>query len=176
MKVIFLRHGQAEHNVHNEINQDPNIPVHLTPKGKKQAVEAKKKLGEIEFDVVFVSDFIRTQETAEIVSKDWGVPIFVDERISEAKTGFEGKSAVEYNLDSAHDFYNFKVKGRESWNDVVKRVKNFLKDLKKEKYENVLVVTHGWVLQIADEIANGIKDEEARWEEFRNCEFLEFEI
>jgi broad specificity phosphatase PhoE len=178
MKAIFLRHGETTYNVKKLITQDSNIDVHLTAKGKKQAMEAGKKLEAIEFDAVFISDFIRTRETSEIVLRNRNIEPIVDLRISEVKTGYEGRSVDEFNLDSAHDFFNFKEKGKgnESWHESMKRVRDFIKYIKKEKYENVLVVTHEWIIKMADEIINGIDDEESRKIKVGNCEFYEFEI
>jgi len=176
MRVIFLRHGESEYNIENRINQDPNMPVHLTTKGKKQAADARKKLESIEFDVAITSDFTRTKETAEIVLGNRSIPVFEDKRVSEAKTGFEGKDAKDYKLEFLHDFFNFKLKGKESWQDVKKRVNSFLKELKKETYQSVLVVTHEWVAQIANEIVNGYDDKVGRNVSFGNCEFFDLEL
>jgi broad specificity phosphatase PhoE len=176
MKVYFLRHGESTYNVKGLINQDKNIPVHLTSKGKKQASEVGRKLFGVGFDAIYRSEFLRAKETAEIASRNWKVPVFVDERLNEAKVGFEGESAEEFRLDSLHDFYKFKVKGQESWLDVKKRIKSFMKDLKKEKYKTVLVVSHQWPVEIAYEIVNKISDKAAREKYIGNCEFYELEI
>ena len=98
MKVHFMRHGESEYNVKGLLNQDPKIKVHLTSKGKKQAENAAKKLRKINFDAIFVSEFVRTQETAKIINQGRGTPSFVDKRINEPKTGFEGKSSKESKL------------------------------------------------------------------------------
>jgi len=176
MKVVFLRHAEGTHNVKGRINQDLKILVHLTSKGKKQAVEAGKKLEGIDFNVIFSSEFVRARETAEIVNRNQMVQIFPDRRINEAGIGFEGEAIEDFRQSSGGNFFNFKLKGKESWQDVKKRVANFLVFLKKEKYESVLVVEHEWVVKIANQIVNDLTDEEAYAVKIKNCDFLEFEI
>ena len=65
-----MRHAESEYNVKSFISQDPNIKVGITEKGRKQALEAGRKLRDLDFDIIFVSDFLRTQETARIVKGD----------------------------------------------------------------------------------------------------------
>ena len=122
MKVVFLRHGQSEYNIKHLINQDPNIRVYITAKGKKQIADVAKKLEGIEFDAIFVSEFIRTKESAEIINSDRNIPIVIDRRINEERIGMEGKPLREHPIFDAEDFFNFKLEGYESRNDIKKRV------------------------------------------------------
>ncbi len=126
--------------------------------------------------MIFSSEFVRARETAEIVNRNQNVQIVVDKRINEAGIGFEGRTIEDFKQSSDGNFFNFKLKGKESWQDVKKRVANFLVFLKKEKYENVLVVAHEWVVKIANQIVNDLTDEEAYEVKVRNCDFFEFEI
>ncbi len=176
MKVIFLRHGESEYNAKGLINQDPGIKIHLTFKGKKQSEEVAKKFEGIRFDVIFVSEFSRTKETAEIINRHYNVPVLVDSRLNEARVGFEGKTDAEYKLATSRDPFNFKLLGKESWQDLKKRVKNFLQDLKKENYNCVLIVSHQWTTRVANQIINKFSDKEAYALPLKNCDFFEFEI
>lgn len=45
-KIILIRHGQAQTNVAEIHNSDPDIKYYLTPKGIKQAQEVATKLKE----------------------------------------------------------------------------------------------------------------------------------
>ncbi|MDP3763771.1 MAG: class I tRNA ligase family protein, partial [bacterium] len=66
-KYFVMRHGEADHNVKNilDLTGDPN--VHLTKKGREQIKKAKLK----NINMVFSSPFLRSRESAEIISKDF---------------------------------------------------------------------------------------------------------
>lgn len=75
MKLIFVRHGQSEANVDNEIYfQKLNQDIELTEKGKKQAkLSAKFIDGYLDEDSnveIVYSPFTRTKQTADIIKKN----------------------------------------------------------------------------------------------------------
>ncbi len=74
-KYFVIRHGEADHNVKNilDLTGDPND--HLTEKGREQVKNAKLK----NINLVFSSPFLRSRESAEIISKDF----MQDERLRE---------------------------------------------------------------------------------------------
>lgn len=176
MKVYFLRHGESEYNVKHLINQDPKVKVPLTKKGIKQAVKVAKKLKDVRFDAIYISELFRAKQTAEIVNKYHNLPVKVEPRICEVRVGFEGKSDKEFHAIAGSDLFHFKGNGIESWQGVKKRVRNFLRDLKKKKYETVLVVTHQWVIKVANQVVKGLSDEEAYTLPMGNCDFIILEV
>ena len=176
MKVYFIRHGQSEYNVNRLINQNPKIKVNLTKLGIRQALLAGEKLSKINFDVIFSSEFLRTHETAKLIKGSRKTGIILDKRISEIRLGFEGLPVQIYNAQAKNDLLNFKLKGKESWMDVKKRVAGFVDFLKGESYDSILVVTHEVVVQCALSIFGKLSDIEARKKKIKNCEFFIFEI
>ena len=176
MKVYFLRHAQSEYNVKDLVNQDPKLKVSLTRQGEREAMRVAQKLRDLKIDIIFVSEFLRTQQTASFINKFHNVRIVVEKRITEPKLGFEGKSAAEYERAAAREPFNFKLRGYESWHDVVERVKEFLNFVKKQNYNCVLVVSHDWILRATNKIINNLGDKEALFRPFANCELLEFEL
>jgi len=176
MKVVFLRHGESEYNVKGLVNTDPKKKIHLTLKGRRQAGEIREKLEGIEFDIVLVSEFLRAKETAMIVNEYSQVPMFVDKRLNEVSLGYEGKKDENFLTDAGADLFNFKGNGKESWHDLRKRIGEFLEDLKKENYENVLIVSHQWPIRVVNGVINNLSDEEAYAVPFGNCDFFEFEL
>ena len=95
MKLYALRHGQSTYNVDKRINQDFRIKVALTDKGKKQTEKISYELRNMKFDVIFASEFFRTQQTAKIINKFHNAKIIVDARINETRVGFEGQLDIE---------------------------------------------------------------------------------
>jgi broad specificity phosphatase PhoE len=180
MKVTFLRHGESEYNVKGILNNDPknkNVSP-LTEKGVKQAEKAAEKLKDKKFDIIFCSGFIRARQTAEIVNRFHKNKIIIDKRINEVHVGFEDKKNEEFvkALENSKDKFAFKLKGKESWNDLKKRVQKFLDWLKDQKYESVLIVSHQWVIGAANQLIKNLSDEEAQKELTDTAEFIELEL
>lgn len=179
MKVYFIRHGESEVNVRQEINEDVSRIVHLTPLGKKQAEEAGKKLKGKGIEVIFCSPFTRTKETAEILNKVLKKKIIVDKRIREIYLGFEGENVERYRearRASGEGHFNFKIRGAENFADAAERFKDFIEELRSENYDSVLVVTHEIGLMLAGYLFGKVKKEEVAKEKFGNCEIVEFEL
>ncbi len=173
-----MRHAESAYNPGRKINCDKNVKIHLTMHGREQAEKIGKKFGKIQFDIIFVSEFIRTKETAEIINKHLKTVIGIDKRLNEIDLGFEGKHADEFwkAARKSGDILNFKLKGKESFLDVKKRVKEFLQGLKKENYERVLAVTHEANVMSARTIFRELTDEEAFTTPIKNCEIKMFEL
>jgi isoleucyl-tRNA synthetase len=159
----IMRHGEAEHNVLGITNCDRTIPIHLTDKGRLGVQESAKKLKDANIDLVFVSPFMRTQETVEVVRETLGlstVEVIVDERLRELELGvFGGKSLDEwyttFGKTDADEMKRFDVgpEGGENLLQVKKRMGEFLYDIE-ARYagKNILIVSHGdplWMLKAA---------------------------
>lgn len=122
MKVYFIRHGQTNYNVLELVNDDPTKDVHLTDLGKKQAEEAREKLKDVSFDIVYTSELRRCIETAKIITKDKPVVSVVDARIDDRKTGVDGQPSYIFNKSLGSDLFNFKPKNGESFQEEKHRV------------------------------------------------------
>lgn len=143
MKIIVVRHGQTNYNVLELINCDPSIDVFLTEAGINEAKQSAERLKNEPLDAIFVSELPRTKQTAKYINQYHNVPTIVDKRLNDINTGLEGKSISEYHAerDAAEDAFEYKRLGAESSKDVYDRTKHFIDDLKKMKYQNVLIVT-----------------------------------
>lgn len=67
MKIVLVRHGEAEHNV-GRVKDD--LQSRLTDKGKRQATITGKYLSKYTFDLVITSALPRTIETSELILKE----------------------------------------------------------------------------------------------------------
>ena len=75
MKIVFLRHGQAEHNLpswQGGINTDNAC---LTPAGQQAAAKAGQELSQFNFTAAYASPMLRTQQTAQIALKSQKSPL-----------------------------------------------------------------------------------------------------
>lgn len=71
MRIYLLRHGESEANVAGVISDDPSKTYHLTPMGIAQAEVAAEELLDVPFTHIYVSEHLRTRETAEVLVKIW---------------------------------------------------------------------------------------------------------
>lgn len=65
MLLYIIRHGESEANALGY--HSGQSCVHLTEKGRLQAAKTREFVKDIPFDRLFVSDVLRTQETAEVI-------------------------------------------------------------------------------------------------------------
>jgi broad specificity phosphatase PhoE len=155
---FILRHGETPYQLQKEPILYPwpePEPILLTKKGREQVKAAAEKLKKEKIDLIYCSDISRTRQTAEIVSKELGgVKIICDSRLRERNFGiYRGKPKKDYQRAfpvRKEKFFRPPL-GGESWNDVKKRVLQFIADIdKKYKGKNILIVSHGcplWLLQ-----------------------------
>lgn len=143
MRVYLARHGQSTANEQKILNSDPRVEVHLTPLGIKQAQELAEQLKNIPLEAVYTSEFLRTKETADIVNKYHDCKPQVDARLNDNSSGFEGRPRQEFldALDLSKDKPNAKFNNGESLEGVKQRTVNFMKYLKTQSYQCVLIVT-----------------------------------
>lgn len=160
-KFFFMRHGEAEHNVLNICSGEPGNPHHLTENGRKQIVEAARKLANEKIDIIIRSPFVRAKETAEILTQSLGFSkdkIIEDERIREYKFGkFNMQPLDKYQeFIRGHELeMDFDIPGGESLQEAKNRFGQFLYDIDgKYQNKNILVVTHGIGMEILSSILN----------------------
>ncbi|WP_240765083.1 phosphoglycerate mutase family protein [Paenibacillus dendritiformis] len=73
MEIIFIRHGQGEHNL-NVPERLNIIHPHLTSKGKDQVGSLRSIFGFMYNDLFVVSPTIRTIETVNILIGEMSLP------------------------------------------------------------------------------------------------------
>lgn len=151
MKLFLVRHGQTDYNVKHILNDNPLEKVHLNETGQQQAKQAAEKLKNSQFEIIFVSEFCRTQETAEIINQYHHLEVKVEPRLNEIKTGFNNQSIAEYekayqnyeiSADPKAEIWHLRFNGGESFTEVQNRIFSFLDELKKQSFQAVLIVTH----------------------------------
>ena len=163
----ICRHGEAENNAKMIISSFAENPHHLTDKGKKQAEEAGKWLSNKKIDLIYVSPFIRTKETAEIIAKKIGFDkkkIILDTKISEINAGvWNGKAFNDFVKEFSHaDRFTETPEKGENYVDIKKRMGDFIYDLeKKHEGKNILIVSHDTPLFLLETVAHGLDREQS---------------
>ncbi len=150
-KYFLMRHGETHHNILGVVSCAKNSGDHLTSNGilgvEKQALTLKEK----NIDMIISSPFVRTTETAELVSGKIDFKkedIIYDDRLHELSLPmYEGHTWRDFHEKypkNEHYFYNPCEEGNESYQDVKNRCMDFLYECEsKYQNKNILIITHG---------------------------------
>ncbi len=179
MKLTLIRHGETNYNLKSLCNSQPNPRVRLTVLGKKQARHAAEILKKEKFDIIFISELYRSQETAKIINRFHKVKMIKDKRLNDRATGFENKNVQLFYdwRDQQKNHWTCRHRGGESFEAMKKRFAAFLKDLKKTDYQNVLIVSHMPILKVARGYFKHLTNKQMdAWTEKQvpNCKIMRF--
>lgn len=167
--LVIARHGESLRNVGKDAAtaageleyggglRDMDVP--LTPLGERQSEATGKFLGQtFHFDRIFVSPYLRTVKTAEIMTghfKDCPT-ITLEDRIREkefgildglTQQGIADKYPEELKRRNRDGKYYYRPPGGESYPDVALRIHSFLGTMAREcRKQTVLVVCHSVVV------------------------------
>ena len=152
MKIWLTRHGQTDFNKAHLMQGRINEPLNDT--GRAQAEAMRRMLLDanpsLTFDAVYSSPLDRAMDTASIIGGVDKDQIIVDERIIEAGFGkYEGK---KYHLMGPHMTLFWALpevfpapRTVETIPSMVRRSRDFLRELEQKDYDNVLVTCHGGI-------------------------------
>ncbi len=149
----------------------------LTAKGRREATLLPERLAEIRVDAIYSSDLERARETAAIVECAWRVPLHIDAALRERSFGdAEGcplseldPTASGIELDRVVDA-DARPPAGESLRELYERVRAFIVELAvREPDGDVLVVTHGGVIRVAEAYCRGIEVDHMTWDPVPNA-------
>jgi len=176
MKIIFVRHGESEGNVAQVINDDPARPVPLTARGRQQAQATAEALRDIPFAHAYASQFLRTQQTAEILLQGRDCTLDIDARINERLSGMDGQHIDNFNNFVRSDPLNIKPLRGESFIEQMERLRGFMDEIAiRHPDGTVLAVSHEHPIVAALATVNG-QPEQAIRQSVANCGWVEIEI
>ncbi|MCT4617777.1 MAG: alpha-ribazole phosphatase [Marinisporobacter sp.] len=183
MKLIFVRHGETEHN-HKGLYCGWN-DLDLTEKGRVQAEEVCEKLREKDLDLIITSDLNRTIQTARIINECHNIKITLEENLREMNFGlWEGLSYKEIKEkykkelnEWEKDWVYYAPPSGESVKNMCERVTSAVdKIVKQHQNKNILIVSHAGCIRaiLAYLIGNGIED---YWKyKIENCGIITIEM
>ena len=163
LKLYIVRHGETEWNVIKRFQGQLNTP--LTEKGIKKLKETGKKLENVLFDEVYTSELGRTVASAEIIlneNRGYRNKKLELKKLAELNEVYFGvwqgltyeEVFLKYPEEANNYFYNvknYKAENVEAENlkDALERfLKGINKILDSHESGNILVVTHGTVLEM----------------------------
>jgi broad specificity phosphatase PhoE len=154
MKLYFLRHGESEANVLNEISNRGRRHG-LTEQGRQQAAALARALRDAAIVRMFCSPLLRAVETAEIVSGALGLPYDVTDALREYDCGeLEGRSdAATWQRYSdlfqawiERGAWEQRIEGGESFLDMQRRFVPFVEQIVREHRHGpggIALIGHG---------------------------------
>lgn len=178
MKLYVIRHGQTNCNKENKYNC--RLDEDINEIGIKQAEEARKKVKNLDIDLIICSPMIRTKHTCGIINVN-NIPVIYDERLMERIGGKLTNTVLDdYYYTDYYNYYSTNiVEGLETLPELFKRVHSLLDEIK-EKYKdkNILLVTHGAVARTIQFYFEPIPDDGMLLNVSgqKNCEIKKYEM
>ena len=166
----FVRHGESTWNASGFVQGQANGPV-LTRKGRTEAAHIAGRLADATITAIYTSDLTRARETAEIVGRALRLVPQSDPALRERHFGqAQGRphnqlpsAASGIEIDRVVDADARPAEG-ESLTELYERVATFIDELEMRAPEgDVLVVTHGGVIRVAQAYCNGIPAAGMAW-------------
>ena len=140
VNITYFVHGTTTDNEDNV--SSGWFDVSLSDKGIKQSIELKEQTKSKKFDAVFCSDLKRAVSSAELTWK--GIfPVIQDKRLRECNYGDFNAKSSDIVEPMQEESINKRFPNGESYEDVKKRIEDFLKFLK-NNYDgkSVAIVAH----------------------------------
>ena len=98
-RALLTRHAESQASVEGLTNGDPLRDVPLTEAGREQARALGLRLASEELDLCVVTEFRRTQETADIALEGRGVTRLVLPALNDIRFGdYEGRLLADYRV------------------------------------------------------------------------------
>lgn len=166
LNIYLVRHGQTEWNIQRRFQGWLDSP--LTEQGIACALELGKKISHVSFGRFISSPSERAMKTMDLILPSNVSEYECDDRLREICLGpWQGlthEAIEELYPEQIMQFYmapeRFSLQDAETYEDVMKRISDFLDALIAEHAEgiepyNVLIVTHGITLMLFQLIFDG---------------------
>ena len=168
-RVILIRHAETPWNRERRMQGHMDTP--LSDAGRAQAAALGRRLAGSRFRALYSSDLARAHETARAIANHCGCEVVSDARLRERSFGiFEGLTYAEMAERHPEDFVRFDARdpdyvmpGGESARAFRERCLVCLAEIGEQHVGGeVVVVTHGLVLDAVYRKAHGLAHHEPR--------------
>jgi probable phosphoglycerate mutase len=182
-RLCIVRHGETAWNAEGRVQGQLDIP--LSEVGLAQACAVAAVLGNEPFSAIHSSDLVRVRQTAQPSAERLGLPVSLDPDLRERHYGvFQSMTYAEAKERLPGDYARFRAKdpdfafaSGESLARFNERALACVRSLiRKHEGENLLVFTHGGVLEMIYRHATGRGLSSARDFELPNAAINRIEI
>lgn len=176
MRLYIARHGQTIWNAQNKVCGITDVD--LTEKGIEQAKALALTVKNKNIDIIISSPLKRAVETSNIVAKECGITMEIDERLIEQNYGiYEGIDRKNEHFLSNKRNFAYRYPEGESMMQVAYRIYGLLDEIKRKyKDKNVLIVSHGGVCRIINTYFKDMTNEEFFNYTLENGKLEEYEM
>jgi probable phosphoglycerate mutase len=153
MNIYFVRHGESTENALQIYNWMDST---LTDLGINQSQKVAQRFKDIKIDVVYHSDMVRARMTANEIKKFQNAEMIESELIREqlppsellglSENDQKSKDVMKLLQQNEHN-KDYHYSDEENFEDLKKRVFEFLNNIESLNKENILVIGHGYVLR-----------------------------
>ena len=162
MKILLVRHGEADHNnvdFERQVFAGSVVNSHLTIAGEETARKLARKIRDLGgVDVIYSSCIERSQKTAELIRESLGheIPLITLPELNKIDVGsFSGlnaKQVKKFFPEESRKFYGGSVEdwdfpSGENFDDIAKRLRLALLEISKCQAKQVLIVGHAMLNQ-----------------------------
>ncbi|MFH0806600.1 MAG: class I tRNA ligase family protein [Candidatus Brennerbacteria bacterium] len=163
---IFVRHGEADHNVLGLCGTAVDTKAftsHLIKKGEVAVRRTALAMKKVKPDYIVTSNLARAKETGKILQGVLGGTLAVEPDLRDMDGGkVAGKPTEDFYklFNGEHEMFDKNPHGGETWNDVRARMWKAFQSID-ERYQRktIIVVSHGDPLWILKGTLEGVSDE-----------------
>ena len=171
MKLLLARHCQTDWN-REPARCQGWAEVELNEAGRAQARDLGRALEGRGVELIVTSHLVRARETAEIILAGRDVPLSIDARLNERRSGLDGQPAEAFNGLVRPDPVRIRPVNGESFLEQMARLQGFLDEVALRHRDGVvLAVSHENPILAAAALAGRDMEEAARGS-LGNCEWL----
>src|SRR5262245_39558764 len=161
-RLCIVRHGETAWNAEGRVQGQLDIPLSVT--GLAQAAAVAVALKGEKFDAIYSSDLVRVRQTAQPTADEMKKQVLLDQRLRERHYGvFQSITYVEAKERFPEDYARFKAKDLDFGFETGESLRAFndrslvvIDEIaRKNSGRNVLVFTHGGVLECVYRHATG---------------------
>ena len=148
-RLVLIRHGETDWNVEGRYQGQADPP--LNARGLEQARKLARALQDVGIDVIYSSPLRRAWQTASVIARALGVPLYAEPRLMEIHQGdWEGRLRAEIASRYPDLFRRWLTEpwevtppGGEHLRDVQRRVYAAVDDiLARHRGQTIALVTH----------------------------------
>jgi probable phosphoglycerate mutase len=159
VRLFLVRHGQTHANVGRQLDT-AHPGADLTDLGREQAHALAVRLRGEDLGAIYVSDLVRTHQTAEPLARELGLELVVLPGLREIQAGdYEMSTEWQPFIDAMerwHDDPDHEIPGGDSGRRFLERYDGAIALIARDGHESALAISHGAAMRVWCSAALGL--------------------